>query len=175
MTKLSNSVLETVKIEKLNPFVLEKKPSHVYESSHIKKDVKKAVKKVVTRKPLTEEQKEMQAKKRALNPTFANAVSQANKKDILTMKTDFKLSLLEAKRRANLLEDVNLDAIENLVFINLCKSFINKMLRKGNEENIEIFKKLNKLNRFGTYQTNWILSNISFVVKEQIRQGLKKS
>lgn len=140
-----------------------------------KAPVKKEVKKVVTRKPLTKEQKEMQAKKRALNPTFANAVSQANKKDILTMKTDFKLSLLEAKRKANLLEDVNLDAIENLVFINACKSYINKMLRKGNEEMILDFKKINKLNRFGAYQTNWILSNISYVVKIKIKEALKKS
>jgi len=147
----SNSVLETVK------------------TPTTKAPIKKVVKKVVTKKPLTKEQKEMQAKKRALNPTFANAVSQANKKDILTMKTDFKLSLLEAKRKANLLEDVNLDTIENLVFINLCKSYINKMLRKGNESMIADFKKINKLNKWGAYQTNWILSNISKDVKNSLK------
>lgn len=162
----SNSVLEAIK----TPTVKNTTKKAVKKTAN-----KKVVKKVVTRKPLTKAQKEMQAKKRALNPTFANAVSQANKKDILKMKTDFKLSLLEAKRKANLLEDINLDAIENLVFINICKSYINKMLRKGNEKDIEIFKKMNKLNRFGTYQTNWILSNISYIVKAKIKEELKKS
>ena len=151
----SNSVLGTIKT--VNTKTVKKAP------------IKKVVKKVVTRKPLTEAQKNEQAKKRALNPTFANAVSQANKKDILSMKTDFKLSLLEAKRKANLLEDVNLDTIENLVFINSCKAYINKMLRKGNENTVESFKKLNKLNRFGAYQTNWILSNISKEVKNSLK------
>ena len=144
MSKLSNSVLETIKTP----------------------TTKKAVKKVVTRKPLTEAQKEMQAKKRALNPTYSNAVSQAFKTDNNAKKQDFKRMLLEAKKRSDLLNDANLDSLENLVFINLCKSYINKLLRKGNEAQIETFKKSNKLNRFGGYQINWICSNIAKEVKK---------
>lgn len=93
--------------------------------------VKKAIqtsKKVVTRKPLTKKQKEEMAKKRALNPQFANVQSAKRKTEKNAFKTDAILCLNEVKRTTNL-NNVNVSSYENIAYQNECKKAINFMLK----------------------------------------------
>jgi hypothetical protein len=159
-------VLQLSSIKKINIMSIQTKSVLETVKKVATKKASKKVKVARSRKPLTQKQKDARALKRVLEPTFSNAVSKAVKVDTLEMKQDFRRSLLDAKKKANLLNDVNLDGIQNLLFINDCKAYINKLFRKGNEKQIEAFKKSNKLNKWGKYQTNWILSNISKEVKK---------
>jgi len=93
--------------------------------------VKKAIqtsKKVVTRKPLTKKQKDAIAKKRALNPQFANVQSAKRKTEKNAFKTDAILCLNEVKRTTNL-NNVNVSSYENIAYQNECKKAINFMLK----------------------------------------------
>jgi hypothetical protein len=109
MSKLSNSVLETIKTP----------------------TTKKAVKKVVTRKPLTEEQKIASAKKRSENQQFANVQSAKRKTENANFKSNAKANLLEVKR-TTLLSNVDLSKSKNVEYLNECKKAINVILK--NEE-----------------------------------------
>ena len=109
MTKLSNSVLETIKTP----------------------TTKKVVKKVVTRKPLTEAQKIASAKKRSENQQFANVQSAKRKTENANFKSNAKANLLEVKR-TTLLSNVDLSKSKNLEYLNECKKAINVILK--NEE-----------------------------------------
>ena len=105
----SNSVLETVKAP----------------------TTKKVVKKVVTRKPLTEAQKIASAKKRSENQQFANVQSAKRKTENANFKSNAKANLLEVKR-TTLLSNVDLSKSKNLEYLNECKKAINVILK--NEE-----------------------------------------
>lgn len=105
----SNSVLETVKTP----------------------TTKKVVKKVVTRKPLTEAQKIASAKKRSENQQFANVQSAKRKTENANFKSNAKANLLEVKR-TTLLSNVDLSKSKNLEYLNECKKAINVILK--NEE-----------------------------------------
>ncbi len=94
--------------------------------------VKNVVKKATNRKPLTQEQKDAIAKKRALNPQFANVQSAKRRTEKDAYKTDAILCLLEVKRTATL-NNVNVSSYENIAYQNECKKAINFMLK--NEDN----------------------------------------
>mgnify|MGYP000306501031 CR=1 FL=1 len=143
----SNSVLETVKT-----------PTK-----------KKVVKKVVTRKPLTEEQKEMQAKKRALNPQWANVQSAKRKTENNAFKTDAILCLIEVKRTASL-TNVNIDSHKNLDYQKQCKIAINFMV-KNKAEFLPLLIKAVRTNKgsFGVYYFEQLVQKI---VKFKIDKGM---
>lgn len=90
--------------------------------------VKNAVKKATNRKPLTKAQKEAIAKKRALNPQFANVQSAKRRTEKNAFKTDAILCLLEVKRTAGL-NNVNVSSYENKAYQNECKKAINFMVK----------------------------------------------
>jgi len=93
----------------------------------------KSVEKVVkAKKVLTQEQKEAIAKKRALNPQFANVQSAKRRTEKDAYKTDAVLCLLEVKRTATL-NNVNVSSYENIAYQNECKKAINFMLK--NDDN----------------------------------------
>tara|TARA_R110000823_G_scaffold315098_1_gene445737 strand:- start:1758 stop:2243 length:486 start_codon:yes stop_codon:yes gene_type:complete len=92
----------------------------------------KTTKKVVARKPLTLAQKEAQAKKRALNPQFANVQSARRRTEKDAFKTDAILCLLEVKRTAKL-ENVSTDSYENIAYQSECKKAINFLTADKNK------------------------------------------
>ena len=96
--------------------------------------VKNVVKKATNRKPLTKEQKEAIAKKRALNPQFANVQSAKRRTEKDAYKTDAVLCLLEVKRTATL-NNVNVSSYENIAYQTECKKAINFMLKNDDNKN----------------------------------------
>ena len=92
---------------------------------------KKVVKKVVTKKPLTEAQKIASAKKRSENQQFANVQSAKRKTENANFKSNAKANLLEVKR-TTLLSNVDLSKSKNVEYLNECKKAINVILK--NEE-----------------------------------------
>lgn len=97
------------------------------KTNSVKATIKNA-KKVVNRKPLTKAQKEAIAKKRALNPQFANVQSAKRRTEKNAFKTDAILCLLEVKRTATL-NNVNVSSYENKAYQNECKKAINFMVK----------------------------------------------
>ena len=94
-----------------------------------------SVSKVVkAKKVLTQEQKEAIAKKRALNPQFANVQSAKRRTEKDAYKTDAVLCLLEVKRTATL-NNVNVSSYENIAYQNECKKAINFMLKNDENKN----------------------------------------
>ena len=88
-----------------------------------------SVSKVIkAKKVLTQEQKDAIAKKRALNPQFANVQSAKRRTEKDAYKTDAILCLLEVKRTATL-NNVNVSSYENTAYQNECKKAINFMLK----------------------------------------------
>ena len=87
---------------------------------------------VTNRKPLTEEQKKAIAKKRALNPQFANVQSAKRRTEKDAFKTDAILCLLEVKRTAAL-DNVNVSSYENLAYQKECKTAINYIVKNQAE------------------------------------------
>jgi len=96
--------------------------------------VKNVVKKATNRKPLTKDQKDAIAKKRALNPQFANVQSAKRRTEKDAYKTDAFLCLLEVKRTATL-NNVNVSSYENIAYQNECKKAINFMLKDEANKN----------------------------------------
>jgi len=97
----------------------------------VKTSKKVATKKVA--KVLTQEQKNAIAKKRALNPQFANLQSAKRKVENLEYKTNALLCLLEVKRTAKL-ENVNTNSHENIAYQNECKKAINFLTAEKNRD-----------------------------------------
>ena len=94
-----------------------------------------SVSKVVkAKKVLTQEQKEAIAKKRALNPQFANVQSAKRRTEKDAYKTDAVLCLLEVKRTATL-NNVNVSSYENIAYQKECKKAINFMLKNDENKN----------------------------------------
>ncbi len=94
-----------------------------------------SVSKVIkAKKVLTQEQKDAIAKKRALNPQFANVQSAKRRTEKDAYKTDAILCLLEVKRTATL-NNVNVSSYENTAYQNECKKAINFMLKNDENKN----------------------------------------
>jgi hypothetical protein len=173
MSKLSNSVLETVKtvkIEKLNPFLLEKK------------DTKKVVKKVAKVKPLTKTQaeelneqrkkletKKASAKKRSENQQFANVQSAKRKTENFKFKTSAISNLLEVKRTTTL-NNVDLSNSKNVEYLNECKKAINVILK--NDELLDLTIEAVRTAKKGTYVTYYFEQLIQKIVKLKMSKNL---
>lgn len=126
-------------------------------------------KKVVNRKPLTKAQKEAQAKKRALNPQFANVQSAKRRTEKNAFKTDAILCLLEVKRTATL-NNVNVSSYENKAYQNECKKAINFMVKNQDKflplltEAVRTYK--------GAFVVYYFEQLIQKITKMQIEKGL---
>ena len=130
----------------------------------------KTVKKVVAkRKPQTEAQKQATAKKRALNPQWANVQSAKRKTENNAFKTDAILCLIEVKRTASL-TNVNVDSHKNLDYQKQCKIAINFMV-KNKAEFLPLLTKAVRTNKgsFGVYYFEQLVQKI---VKFKIDKGM---
>ena len=88
--------------------------------------------KVTPKKVISEATKKAQAKKRALNPQFANVQSARRKTEKNEYKTNALLCLLEVKRTAKL-DNVNTKSHENIAYQNECKKAINFLTADKNK------------------------------------------
>ena len=128
-------------------------------------------KKVVTRKPLTKAQKLAQAKKRALNPQFANVQSARRRTEKNAYKTNAMLCLLEVKRTAKL-DNVNTKSHENIAYQNECKKAINFLTSEKNKSKfIPLLSEAVTLikGNFNVYRFEQLIQRI---VKMQSQKGL---
>ena len=142
--------------------------SNSIKSNSVVKTISTA-KKVVTRKPLTKAQKLEQAKKRALNPQFANVQSARRRTEKDAYKTDAKLCLLEVKRTAKL-DNVNTKSHENIVYQNECKKAINFLLKNETKFLPLLSEAVGKIKgNFNVYRFEQLIQRI---VKMQIDKGL---
>ena len=124
-----------------------------------------------SKKVLTQEQKDAIAKKRALNPQFANVQSAKRKTEKNAYKTDAVLCLLEVKRTATL-NNVNVSSYENIAYQNECKKAINFLTSEKNKakfipllsEAVTLIK-----GNFNVYRFEQLIQGIT---KLQIEKGL---
>ena len=146
------------------------------------KSVKKVVtaKKVGPKKVLTTEeiflmdtlhkkQRDAIAKKRALNPQFANVQSARRKVENLEYKKDLKKILIEVKRTSTL-NNVDTKSIENMVIHNQCKAAINYLL-KNESKYLPLLKNVVRTSKSGLYSPYFAEQTIQKIVKMQINDG----
>tara|TARA_R100001198_G_scaffold96014_1_gene84078 strand:- start:64 stop:546 length:483 start_codon:yes stop_codon:yes gene_type:complete len=138
------------------------------KTNSVKATIKNA-KKVVNRTPLTKAQKLAQAKKRALNPQFANVQSARRRTEKNAYKTSAKLCLLEVKRTAKL-DNVNTKSHENIAYQNECKKAINFLLKNEDKFLPLLSEAVGKIKgNFNVYRFEQLIQKI---VKMQSDKGL---
>jgi len=142
-----------------------------FKSDAKKKTLLELINAYEVKKQETEARKIENAKKRALNPNIASVISSAIKKNELETKQSFKAMLIRTKKSSELIDNLDLTSIENLDYINKCKALINRLTRPKNDNEFIEFEAINKKNKYGTFQINWIAFNISRVVKAQIKDS----
>lgn len=131
--------------------------------------VLETVNKVTVKKVISEATKKAMAKKRALNPQFANVQSAKRKVEKNDFKTDAILCLLEVKRTANL-TNVNVDSHENIAYQKECKIAINFIVKNK----VEFLPLITKAVR--TYKGDFVVyyfeQLIQKIVKFKIDKGM---
>ena len=128
-------------------------------------------KKVAPKKVLTQKQKDEQAKKRALNPQFANVQSARRKTEKDAYKTSALLCLIEVKRTAKL-ENVNTNSHKNIAYQNDCKKAINFLTSEKNKSKFLplLAEAVTKIKgSFNVYRFEQLIQKIT---KMQIDKGL---
>ena len=131
-----------------------------------------ATKKVATKKVakvLTQKQKNAIAKKRALNPQFANLQSAKRKVENLEFKKDLKKILIEVKRTTTL-NNVDTKSIENMVLQNECKVAINYLL-KNEAKYLPLLKQVVRKSKSGLYSPYFAEQTIQKIVKLKLNDG----
>ena len=141
----SNSVLELV--------------NNSVKNTTKKAPIKKEVKKVVTRKPLTEAQKIASAKKRSENQQFANVQSAKRKTENANFKSNAKANLLEVKR-TTLLSNVDLSKSKNVEYLSECKKAINVILKSEELMKLTIEAVRTAKGNFVTYYFEQLIQKI---------------
>ena len=133
--------------------------------------VKKVVttKKATKKKVLTQKQKDAIAKKRALNPQFANLQSARRKVENLEYKKDLKKILIEVKRTTTL-NNVDTKSIENMVLQNQCKVAINYLL-KNETKYLPLLKQVVRTSKSGLYSPYFAEQTIQKIVKLKLNDG----
>ena len=121
------------------------------------------------KKVLTQKQKDAIAKKRALNPQFANLQSAKRKVENLEYKKDLKKILLEVKRTSTL-NNVDTKSIENMVIHNQCKVAINYLL-KNESKYLPLLKNVVRTSKSGLYSPYFAEQTIQKIVKMQMHDG----
>jgi len=128
-------------------------------------------KKVAPKKVLTQKQKDAIAKKRALNPQFANVQSARRKTEKDAYKTSPLLCLIEVKRTAKL-ENVNTNSHKNIEYQNECKKAINFLTSEKNKAKFLplLAEAVTKIKgSFNVYRFEQLIQRIT---KYQIEKGL---
>jgi len=126
---------------------------------------------VTPKKVVSEATKKAMAKKRALNPQFANVQSARRRTEKDAYKTDAILCLLEVKRTAKL-DNVNTKSHENITYQNECKKAINYLTADKNKakflplitEAVRTYK--------GAFVVYYFEQLIQKITKMQIDKGL---
>ena len=125
-----------------------------------------SVKKVVTAKKvapkkrvITQKQKDEQAKKRALNPQFANVQSAKRKTENANFKSNAKANLLEVKR-TTLLSNVDLSKSKNVEYLSECKKAINVILKSEELMKLTIEAVRTAKGNFVTYYFEQLIQKI---------------
>ncbi len=130
--------------------------------------VLKAVNKVAVKKVVSEATKKAMAKKRALNPQFANVQSAKRKVEKNAFKTDAILCLLEVKRTAGL-TNVNTKSYKNIVYQNECKTAINFIVKNKVEFLPLVSEAVGKIKgNFNVYRFEQLIQSL---VKFKIEKG----
>ena len=132
-------------------------------------EINKLKKEVATKKVLTQKQKDAIAKKRALNPQFANLQSAKRKVENLEYKKDLKKILIEVKRTSTL-NNVDTKSIENMVIHNQCKAAINYLL-KNESKYLPLLKNVVRTSKSGLYSPYFAEQTIQKIVKMQMNDG----
>ena len=140
-------------------------------TSNTKKLVVKKTANQLVKRVLTDAQKQAQAKKRALNPQFANVQSARRKTEKDAYKTNALLCLLEVKRTAKL-DNVNTKSHQNIAYQNECKKAINFLTAEKNKgkflpllsEAVRTYK--------GAFVVYYFEQLIQKITKMQIDRGL---
>ncbi len=129
-----------------------------------KKVVKKTAKVLVkkTAKPLTEAQKEERRKKRLANPQISHLASAVYKAEVLEFKFNAKANLIEAKRRQNKVNFVNI-GYENLADLKTANKVINTICRKP--EFIKISIEAVRTNKDGSFSPYYFTQLMQALVK----------
>tara|TARA_B100000768_G_scaffold152171_1_gene147708 strand:- start:409 stop:897 length:489 start_codon:yes stop_codon:yes gene_type:complete len=140
-------------------------------TSNTKKAVVKKTVNQLVKRVLTDAQKQAQAKKRALNPQFANVQSAKRKVEKNAYKTNALLCLLEVKRTAKL-ENVNTKSHENIAYQNECKKAINFLTAEKNKGKfLPLLVKAVRTYK-GAFVVYYFEQLIQSLVKHQIDKGL---
>lgn len=129
--------------------------------------VSNVVKKATNRKPLTKAQKEAIAKKRALNPQFANVQSARRRTEKNTLKNNPVLCLLEVKRTIQL-DNVDLSSYENIAYQNECKKAINFMV-KNQDKFVPMLVRAVR-----TYKGAFVVYYFEQLIQKVVKMGIDK-
>ena len=127
--------------------------------------------KVTPKKVVSEATKKAQAKKRALNPQFANVQSARRRTEKDAFKTDVVLCLLEVKRTAKL-DNVNTKSHENITYQNECKKAINYLTADKNKAKFLPLIKAAVRTYKGAFVVYYFEQLIQKITKMQIDKGL---
>jgi len=131
-----------------------------------------SVEKVVkAKKVLTQDQKDAIAKKRALNPQFANVQSAKRRTEKDAYKTDAVLCLLEVKRTATL-NNVNVSSYENIAYQHECKKAINFMLKDEANKN-KFLPLLSEAVR--TYKNSFVVYYFEQLIQKVVKLKIDKN
>ena len=133
--------------------------------------VQKTVETVTPKKVVSEATKKAMAKKRALNPQFANVQSARRRTEKDAYKTDVYLCLLEVKRTAKL-DNVNTKSHENIAYQNECKKAINFLTADKNKAKFLPLIKAAVRTYKGAFVVYYFEQLIQGITKLQIEKGL---
>ena len=118
------------------------------------------VKNTTTKKvvKLTQEQKDARALKRFHNPKASKLSSDFKKKEISEIKANFKKSIILAVKDVNKsITDENTKEFKNHEVLKATKKLLNFIKNDKDNKILNEFLSINKKNRFGSYQQNWII------------------
>ncbi len=107
---------------------------------------------------LTQEQKDARALKRFHNPKTSKLSSDFKKKAIAEIKADLKKSIvLAVKDVNNAINESNTKQYENRLVLLATKKLLNFIKANKDGKILNEFSSINKVNRYGNYQQNWII------------------
>ena len=116
-------------------------------------------KKVVVKKVVSEATKKAIAKKRKLNPQFANVQSAKRKSEVSEFKANAKANLIEVRRTSNL-QNVDLLSVENMAHLTECKKAINYILKNDDLVSLTIQAVRTHKGAFVTYYFEQLIQKI---------------
>ena len=117
---------------------------------------KKATTKKVVK--LTQAQKDARALKRFHNPKTSKLSSDYKKKELAEIKADLKKSIvLAVKDVNNAISESNTKQYENRLVLLATKKLLNFIKANKDGKILNEFASINKVNRYGNFQQNWLI------------------